>query len=142
MSLTLPDPNKVPGDSNHTSDTNLIIEAINTLKSQVDNIPAGPTGAQGEPGTPGAAGTPATVTVGSTTTSAAGGNELSQNMDKNFFYRFLVDDLKTKDKMASKEFHWLEEKIGQGALPHHSFHVLNVWMQGGHGDGLEALTIS
>ena len=79
MSLTLPDPNKVPGDSNHTSDTNLIIEAINTLKSQVDNIPAGPTGAQGEPGTPGAAGTPATVTVGSTTTSAAGGNAAVTN---------------------------------------------------------------
>jgi hypothetical protein len=39
MSLTLPDPNKVPGDANHTSDTNLIIEAINTLKSEVDGIP-------------------------------------------------------------------------------------------------------
>lgn len=79
MSLNLPDPNKVPGDGNHTSDTNLIIEAINTLKSQVDGIPAGPQGPQGEPGTPGAAGTPATVTVGSTVTSAAGGNAAVTN---------------------------------------------------------------
>jgi hypothetical protein len=79
MSLTLPDPNKVPGDANHTSDTNLIIEAINTLKSEVDGIPAGPTGAKGDPGTPGAAGTPATVTVGSTNTSAPGGNAAVTN---------------------------------------------------------------
>jgi hypothetical protein len=79
MSLTLPDPNKVPGDANHTSDTNLIIEAINTLKSEVDGIPAGATGAKGDTGEPGAAGTPATVTVGSTTTSAAGGNAAVTN---------------------------------------------------------------
>ena len=79
MALNLPDPNKVPGDSNHTSDTNLIINAINTLKSQVDGIPAGPQGPQGEAGTPGAAGTPATVTIGSTNTSAAGGNAAVTN---------------------------------------------------------------
>ena len=79
MALTLPDPNKVPGDANHTSDTNLIIEAINTLKSEVDGIPAGATGAKGDTGEPGAAGTPATVTVGSTTTSAAGGNAAVTN---------------------------------------------------------------
>lgn len=50
MALTLPDPNKVPGDSGHASDTNLIIEAINTLDAKVDAIPAGPQGPQGEPG--------------------------------------------------------------------------------------------
>jgi hypothetical protein len=79
MAVNLPDSNKVPGDSNHTSDTNLIIEAINTLQSQVDNIPAGATGAKGDTGEAGAAGTPATVTVGSTTTSAAGGNAAVTN---------------------------------------------------------------
>ncbi len=79
MALNLPDSNKVPGDSNHTSDTNLIIEAINTLKSEVDGIPAGPTGAKGDTGEAGADGTPATVTVGSTNTSAPGGNAAVTN---------------------------------------------------------------
>ena len=79
MALNLPDSNKVPGDANHTSDTNLIIEAINTLKSEVDAIPAGPTGAKGDTGEAGADGTPATVSVGSTVTSAAGGNAAVTN---------------------------------------------------------------
>jgi len=74
MSLNLPDPNKVVGDPNHTQDTNLIIEGINTLKSQVDNIPAGPQGPQGEPGTPGQNGLAATITVANTVTSAPGSN--------------------------------------------------------------------
>lgn len=50
MSLNLPDPNRAVGDSGHTSDTNLIIDAINTVKSQVDGIPAGPTGPTGATG--------------------------------------------------------------------------------------------
>jgi len=74
MSLNLPDPNKVPGDPQHTQDTNLIIEGINTLKSQVDNIPAGPQGPQGEPGTPGANGQAATISVASTVTTGPGTN--------------------------------------------------------------------
>jgi len=73
MSLNLPDPNKTVGDPGHTSDTNLIIEAVNTVKSQVDNIPAGPQGPQGEPGSPGVNGLSATVAVAGTTTSAPGG---------------------------------------------------------------------
>ena len=77
--VNLPTPNKVPGDANHSSDTNLIIEAINTLQSQVDGIPAGPQGPQGEPGTPGAAGANASVTVGSTTTGAAGSSATVTN---------------------------------------------------------------
>ena len=34
-------------------------------------------------------------------------------------------------------FEWLEEKIRQGAVPHHSFHVLNVWQMSGLGDKLD-----
>jgi hypothetical protein len=67
------------------------------------------------------------------------GNELLENIEKNILYRFLVDDLKVKDKLKSKEFHWLEEKIKQGAVPHHSFHVFNIWGQEGHGDLLSEL---
>ena len=74
MALNMPDPNREVGDSGHTSDTNLIIEAVNTLNSAVENIPVGPQGPQGEPGTPGANGLAATVTVANTVTSAPGSN--------------------------------------------------------------------
>jgi len=67
------------------------------------------------------------------------GNGLLENIEKNTLYRFLVDDLKVKDKLKSREFSWLEEKIKRGAVPHHSFHILNIWLQNGHGDGLEDL---
>ena len=77
--LTLPTPNKTPGDGAPADDTNLIIEAINTLNSAVENIPEGPQGPQGEPGTPGAAGANASVTVGSTTTGAAGSSAAVTN---------------------------------------------------------------
>ena len=70
--LTLPTPNKTPGDGAPADDTNLIIEAINTLNSAVEGIPAGPQGPQGEPGTPGADGAAATITVASTTTTNPG----------------------------------------------------------------------
>ena len=69
---TLPTPNKSPGDGAPADDINLVIEAINTLQSQVDNIPAGPQGPQGEPGTPGANGVAATITVASTVTTNPG----------------------------------------------------------------------
>ena len=42
--LTLPTPNKTPGDGSPAGDTNLIIEAINTLNSAVENIPGVETG--------------------------------------------------------------------------------------------------
>lgn len=77
--LNLPDPNKVPGDANHTSDSNLVIEAINTLNSAVDGIPAGPQGPQGNPGADGADGSAASITIGATTTSASGGNAAVTN---------------------------------------------------------------
>jgi len=67
------------------------------------------------------------------------GNDLLENIEKNILYRFFVDDLKVKDKLKNKEFHWLEEKIKQGAVPHHSFHVFNIWGQEGHNDLLTEL---
>jgi len=67
------------------------------------------------------------------------GNELLEKIQKRRLYNFLVDDLRVKDKINNKEFSWLTEKIDQGALPHHSFHVLNVWDQKGHNDALENL---
>lgn len=68
------------------------------------------------------------------------GNELLDTVDKNKMYNFIVDDLKVKDKLKNKEFSWLEEKIRRGAIPHHSFHVMNIWQQTGHNDLLSDLS--
>lgn len=62
------------------------------------------------------------------------GNELLERLDKNTLYHFLVDDLKIRDKLKTEELNWLEEKIKLGAVPHHSFHVFNIWQQTGHND--------
>jgi hypothetical protein len=67
------------------------------------------------------------------------GNDLLENIEKNVLYNFLIDDLKVKDKLKSREWQWLEEKIKLGAVPHHSFHVLNIWGQEGHDDLLTEL---
>ena len=67
------------------------------------------------------------------------GNELLESVEQRTLYRFLTEDLRVKDKLKSKEFHWLEDKIKRGAVPHHSFHVLNIWDQNGHGDHLKDL---
>ncbi|MFH1188524.1 MAG: DUF6390 family protein [bacterium] len=55
------------------------------------------------------------------------GNELLGNIDKQAFYTYLIDDLKIKKNIGTKEFSYIEQKIGKGAVPHHSFHVLDIW---------------
>lgn len=65
------------------------------------------------------------------------GNKLLETNKADKFHRFLIEDLETKKKYNSREFERLEEKIGQGAVPHHSFHVLNVWQKTGHTDRLD-----
>ena len=67
------------------------------------------------------------------------GNELLEKVEQRTLFNFLVGDLRVKDKLKTKEFNWLEEKIKKGAVPHHSFHVLNIWDQMGHSDHLENL---
>jgi hypothetical protein len=57
------------------------------------------------------------------------GNELLEKVGKRRLYSFLVDDLEIKKKAESREVEWLEQKVSEGAVPHHSFHVLNVWRQ-------------
>ena len=59
------------------------------------------------------------------------GNELLENVGKKRLYNFLIDDLEIKKKSKTSELKWLENKIIQGAVPHHSFHVLNLWWQQG-----------
>jgi hypothetical protein len=65
------------------------------------------------------------------------GNKLLEKNPLEKFYRFLVDDLSTKKKIGSRQFEWLEKKVAAGAVPHHSFHVLNVWQMSGHSDRLD-----
>jgi hypothetical protein len=55
------------------------------------------------------------------------GNELLERVEKKHLRRHLVESYGAKKKTSAKEFAQLEEKLGAGAVPHHSFHVLDVW---------------
>jgi len=57
------------------------------------------------------------------------GNELLDTIDKKRFYRYLLEELEVKKKMGLKSFDVVIEKLRRGAVPHHSFHVMNVWLQ-------------
>ncbi|MDP2933522.1 MAG: DUF6390 family protein, partial [bacterium] len=60
------------------------------------------------------------------------GNELLEDVDKNKFYRHLVEEHGLKKKLDGKSFERLTAKLRQGAVPTHSFHVLDVWRRTGH----------
>jgi len=62
------------------------------------------------------------------------GNNMLEKIDQKSFYRHLLEDHKIKHKMGGKSFTIVEDKIGKGAVPHHSFHVFNVWKRTGHDD--------
>jgi hypothetical protein len=68
------------------------------------------------------------------------GNKLLNFAGKRTFFDFLAGDMRFKDKKGSREAGKLQEKIKMGAVPHHSFHVLNIWNQEGHNDKLEAVS--
>ena len=59
------------------------------------------------------------------------GNSLLHKMDINHFYYHLKDTLNLKKRLTRSELEQLFGKLPQGALPNHSFHVLNVpWRTG------------
>jgi len=60
------------------------------------------------------------------------GNEFLENIDRNKFYRHLVEEHGLKKKLDIKNFERLTAKLRQGAVPTHSFHVLDVWRRTGH----------
>lgn len=60
------------------------------------------------------------------------GNELLDNVDMNKLYWHFIDGLNLKKKLTLSEFEKIVGKIPKGALPHHSFHVLNVYFRTGH----------
>jgi hypothetical protein len=67
------------------------------------------------------------------------GNELLENVTARSFHRHLIEDHQAKDKLGLKSFSVVEKKIGLGALPHHSFHVMEVWKREGGGGKLHTL---
>ena len=60
------------------------------------------------------------------------GNSLLDAVAKKDFYLHLKDGLSLQDKLGAKNFSLVEAKVEQGAVPHHSFHVLDVWKRTGH----------
>lgn len=60
------------------------------------------------------------------------GNKLLETVEKKDFWRHLIEDQKIKKKIGGKSFELVEEKIAKGAVPHHSFHVLDIWKRTGH----------
>lgn len=60
------------------------------------------------------------------------GNELLENVSMRSFYYHLLDEQQLKRKIPKKDLKWLIGKIPQGAIPHHSFHVFNIFKRTGH----------
>lgn len=55
------------------------------------------------------------------------GNDLLETIDTRAFHDHLVEDLHIKKNIGPREFAYVESKLGRGAVPHHSFHVLDIW---------------
>jgi hypothetical protein len=59
------------------------------------------------------------------------GNQLLDNVGKQNLYVNLTDVRQFKKKIGSQNFQGIEADIALGAVPHHSFHVLEVWRRTG-----------
>jgi len=59
------------------------------------------------------------------------GNDLLKNVKMKGLYNHFVDHLHLKKKLTSRQFELMVGKIPAGALPHHSFHVFNIWLRTG-----------
>lgn len=60
------------------------------------------------------------------------GNELLEKVERQALYRNLIEEHELKKKVGINAFSKLENKIKQHAVPHHSFHVFNVWKRTGN----------
>jgi hypothetical protein len=67
------------------------------------------------------------------------GNILLDNVGKSQLHRHLTENLALKKKLKYKSLQILETKIDIGALPHHSFHVFNIWKRTGHAEEYHTL---
>lgn len=62
------------------------------------------------------------------------GNKLLENVSSRSFYRHSIEDQMFHKRLDKKSFRVLESKIGQNALMHHSFHVLNIMKRTGYSE--------
>ena len=60
------------------------------------------------------------------------GNNLLTALSQKSLYTHFAESLSLKKRLTNKELEWLIGKIPQGALAHHTFHVLNVFTRTGH----------
>jgi len=60
------------------------------------------------------------------------GNDLLDGVSKRRLYRHLEEGLDLKRKLDVGGFSAVADRIGLGAVPHHSFHVLSVWKRTGN----------
>lgn len=67
------------------------------------------------------------------------GNSLLDHVGKQELYRHLVEDKQLHKKIDSRSFSQVETSIAKNALPHHSFHVMDVWRRTGHLNNLDLI---
>lgn len=60
------------------------------------------------------------------------GNKLLDRVGPQKLYQNLTEEHGLKKKLGIKRFVSIENKIEKGALPHHSFHVFNIWKRTGN----------
>lgn len=60
------------------------------------------------------------------------GNNLLKAVTKKEFCKRLLDAQKIKKRVGQSAFDQIVCKVLQGAVPHHSFHVFNIWRRTGH----------
>lgn len=60
------------------------------------------------------------------------GNRLLEGVRRQQMYDHMIDEQEMKKHLRPKGFSHLEEKIRMRAVPHHSFHVLNIWKRTGN----------
>ncbi len=62
------------------------------------------------------------------------GNNLLHQITIEKYTKYLSDSIQLKKKIIKKELEMIFKKIEIGALPHHTFHVMNVYKRTGHLD--------
>lgn len=62
------------------------------------------------------------------------GNELLTGVTKQQLYLHLLDSLQLKKKLGLKQFERIKDAITMGAVPHHNFHVFDIWKRTGHAE--------
>src|SRR3989338_6222486 len=62
------------------------------------------------------------------------GNKLLHQVPTTSFVTHLNDKIRLKEKIKRPDLHRIFDKITEGALPHHSFHVLNIYKRTGYLD--------